>query len=55
MTDQSTGWHPPQTAPLDGFEFEYLCDDDQVRRGSLGDHIRRDPRMIGWREIVTND
>lgn len=48
------GWRDPGTAPTNGQEFEYLCNDGRVRVGSLnndlGGSTRRDDRMIGWRQ-----
>lgn len=57
MTDDrnTTDWLPPDTAPTNGFEFEYLCDDNRIRRCSLGENVKRDPRMIGWRPIEPHD
>lgn len=54
-TELPDGWQPADTAPMDGREFEYLCNDGRIRRGNLGHDlggsIKRDPRMIGWRDI----
>lgn len=60
MTASNTGLpagrEPERSAPEDGSEFKYLCNDGNIRRGTLGHDlggsIRRDWRMIGWRYPV---